>query len=292
MSRTAATAMIQRAARPRAALLLLARAGAFVAALVLAQGAAAASPAEIDRLARALKLPEIVEVMVEEGHAYGESLGQDMLSDGGDATWKSLVQRIYDPAKMLGSARPVFDRLLAETEITPLIAYFESDLGRRIVDHEIRARVLFLDDTAEQAARELYRDLAPDDRRLRLVQEYMAVNELVDYNVTGAMNANYMFFRGLAEGGAYEADEDEMLSEVWAQAEETRADSEEWLSAYLLTAYADMPDSAVESYTELSRTPAGRQLNAALFEAFDKMYRDISYALGLAVAAQLSGQDI
>jgi hypothetical protein len=42
----------------------------------------------------------------------------------------------------------------------------------------------------------------------------------------------------------------------------------------------------------LSRTDAGRALNRALFAGFNKMYDDISYALGMAVAREMQVQEL
>ena len=114
----------------------------------------------------------------------------------------------------------------------------------------------------------------------------------MEFNVAGGLTANLRFYRGLAEGGAIEMSEAEMLSEVWSQEAEVRADTEEWLMAYLLMAYAPLSDAEIAEYVALSGTPAGQELNRALFAGFDGMYADLSYALGLAVALQMKGEDL
>ena len=48
----------------------------------------------------------------------------------------------------------------------------------------------------------------------------------------------------------------------------------------------------MEEYIGLSQTPEGKRFNRVLFEAFDAMFRDISYGLGLASASHMAGQDI
>ena len=48
----------------------------------------------------------------------------------------------------------------------------------------------------------------------------------------------------------------------------------------------------LDAYIAYSESPAGQQLNAALFAAFDGVFTPVSKALGLAVARELQGQDI
>ena len=117
-------------------------------------------------------------------------------------------------------------------------------------------------------------------------------NDLIEANVAGALNASYRFYAGLVEGGAIEMTESEILADVWSQEEETRTDTTEWLYGFLLMAYQPLDADQMDAYVALSASPEGRALNRALFDAFNKMYDDISYGLGLAVAQQMRGQDL
>ncbi len=128
--------------------------------------------------------------------------------------------------------------------------------------------------------------------RIALLEAYVEANDLVEYNVAGALTANLRFYRGLAEGGMLDMSEEEMLAQVWEQEEEIRADTAEWLMSYLMMAYAGLSDADIEAYIALSKTPAGQALNRGLFAGFDGMYADLSYALGLAVAQQAQGEEL
>jgi hypothetical protein len=59
-----------------------------------------------------------------------------------------------------------------------------------------------------------------------------------------------------------------------------------------MLAYGPLSSEVLGDYIDLSQTEAGKAMNRALFEGFDIMYEDISYALGLAVARQMQGQDL
>ena len=87
-------------------------------------------------------------------------------------------------------------------------------------------------------------------------------------------------------------DDRAILADVWSGEEETRADTESWLFGFLLMAYRPLSDVEMADYNAFSRTGAGQALNAALFEGFEVMYRDISHALGLAAAQAMSFSEL
>ncbi|PIE12696.1 MAG: hypothetical protein CSA70_08310 [Rhodobacterales bacterium] len=260
-----------------------------------------AQPAEHTARAQlydALGLPAIIEVMHQEGAQFGADLGQDFLGHDpakGHPVWAARVARIYDRDAMLASVRAALDKELPEAAIAPLLAFFTDEVGARIIEHELLARRAFLDQGTEDTARAGFRaarDRGERTERIALIRAYVAANDLVGYNVAGALNSNLRFYQGLVEGGAFEMSEEDMLRDVWEQEEETRTDTDEWLMAYLLTAYDPLADSDLDAYVTLSRSAEGKALNRALFAGFDAMYGDISYALGLAIAVEMRGQDL
>jgi hypothetical protein len=257
--------------------------------------------AEIAVLIDEMGLDEIIAIMREEGLSYGKELGADMLSGGGGATWRQMVDRIYDTDVMAGLVVETFTDSFGEADAAPLIDFFRSESGRQIVTLEIAARRAFMDAQVEEAAREEYRrvasDLAADsprniDAHLAAIDSYIQTNDLVGYNVMGAMNANMLFYRGLIEGGAFEMSETDLLADVWSQEEETQSETREWIYAFLMLAYEPLDAQQINSYVDLSRTPSGRALNRALFAAFDRMYGTMSQALGVAIAGQMLGEEL
>ena len=261
--------------------------------LVLAVGAAAQAQGPRAELIDALGIPELLEVMRTEGESYGVEIGADFLTDGGGSSWNAVVRRLYDIDKMQVWVTRGLNEEIASEHLDPLLAFFQSPTGKRIVEQELIAREAFLDTATEEAARAAYRAAGEDEAgRIALLKEYVAANELIEFNVAGALTSNLRFYRGLVEGGALEMTEEEMLAEVWDQEEEIRADTEEWLMAYLMMAYAPLEDDEIAEYVVLSGTDAGKALNRALFAGFDGMYADLSYALGLAVARQMEGEEL
>lgn len=263
-----------------------------ILALVMLTGAARADDADLDKLEQALGLPQIIEVMQQEGRAYGTDIATNMLPGGATPRWNQMVTRIYDADKMAGIVRKGFRAAMAGVDTAPLLDFFNSDTGRQIVALEIAARRAFLDKGAEDAARLAFLDMPEGDAHLKAVTDYIEVNELVEFNVVGGMNSNYMFYRGLIDGGAVDMDEAEVLADVWSEEEATRSDTREWMFAFLTAAYGPLKVAQIEAYTDLSRTREGAALNRALFAGFDQMYSEISLLLGLATAQMMGGEDL
>ena len=71
-----------------------------------------------------------------------------------------------------------------------------------------------------------------------------------------------------------------------------REDSAGWIGAYLLTAYQPLEPDELDAYIAFWQTDEGRELNRALFATFDRMYAEISYLMGQAVAQHLRSQEL
>jgi len=247
---------------------------------------------EVKRLHDLLRMPEMLHIMQEEGVAQAQNLALDWLPFPAGEGWSRLIGRIYDIDKMDTAMLRAFAGDLEGHDLAPLIAFFESDQGRRIVRLELEARQAFLDPGVEEAAHERLTDPDRDKARIARIDRYIEVNDLVEFNVMGALNSNYHFFLGLTESGDYEMTEEEMLAEVWSQEDQTRNDTFDWLRAFLLVAYDPLTDDDLDAWIELAATEDGQRLNRALFKGFEVMYDDIYHALGLAVAHQMSAEDL
>ncbi len=246
----------------------------------------------LDRLFSVMAMPELIQVMRQEGLQYGAELGQEMLPSPG-RQWSSLLDKIYDSDAMLASAQMAFADSFGDADPTPLIEFFESETGKLFVTSELKARRMFLSAEIEDAARESFRLMdGLGNPRETAIGAYISANQLIEFNVAGAMNSNFAFYLGLVEGEVMAMTESEILADVWSQEEMIRQDTREWMYAFLLTAYEPLSIAQIEEYTSLSRTPAGQALNQALFDGFDRMYRDQSQALGLAIGASMLGQDL
>ncbi len=248
---------------------------------------------DLDRLVDALKFDETIEVMRAEGLRYGKEVGNDMLSETDPTGWAATIERIYDTTKMQSLIKRRFQAELAHADIGPMLRYFESPEGAEIVRLETAARRAFLDRDTEEMATGQYHTLRSQDARIiDQIQTLINDSDLVELNVMGALNSSMMFYRGLNDGGAIEMSEADMLADVWSQEENARNDAQDWLGAFLALAYQPLESVQLDAYIAFYQTDTGRVLNRAIFAAFDALYEETSYLLGLSVAQHLQSEPI
>lgn len=258
---------------------------------VAAMPAAAATEAEIDTLYEAIGIPQLIEIMRVEGLDQAEELHATMFP--GRSGWDAVASSIYNTGRMATTFRTEFDATLAESDIKPLLAFFGSELGTRIIGLELSAREALLDEDVEDAAHEAFEALPGDNpERAALLEQFVSTNDLIELNVMGALNASLAFYTGLSDGGGFDMTENDMLREVWSQEPGVRADTEGWIYSYAALAYQPLSDDDLEKYNELSGTSAGRDINRALFAGFDAAFNEISFALGQAASQFVQGDDI
>lgn len=240
-------------------------------------------------------LYDILQIMSAEGIASAAGMEADMFPQRGGAAWQAVVAGIYASDRLIED----FEAAVSVNDVTPevladLEAFVRSDLGQRIVAGEVAARRAFLDPGVEDSAREMVEEAAETgDPRLEQYRRFIEINDLLERNVSGALNANFAFYRGLVDGNGLDVDMPEslMLSEVWGQEPELRADMVEWLYSYQFTAYSGLSEDDMDRYIAFGESEAGRVLNAQLFTAFEVVFERVSYELGTAAAGFMTGED-
>lgn len=255
----------------------------------------AANETAADQLADALGLPELVSIMHEEGTTYGTELREELFPGTSAARWAAEVDAIYDAGRMEAVVRAALARDLSASDLAAAMSFFESPLGQRVVELELSARRALLDEDVEAASRTaLEARRADDDPLLDRLEAFIAVNDLVESNVVGALNSNIAFYMGLAEGGAFPdgLTETDILEDVWRQEPDIREETVTWLYSYLGLAYDPLTPEDLDAYTAFSASPEGRRLNRALFAGFDELFNAISLALGQAAGQYIGGQDL
>ena len=278
-------------------LLLVACLGLATPALAQTADAPPTAEASVPALAEALQLDALFAILRDEGIAYGQSLEADMFPGGGGPKWEGAVAAIYDVSTLRRGFEATLQTELAgdpET-LAKILAFFTSDLGQRVVGLEVEARRAFLDTDTEEAARVAADDrFAARDPKVALLKRFIEAGDLVEMNVAGALSGNLAFLTGMAETGIDGQDipEDELMSQVWSQEDQIRDDSTAWLYAYLGLAYAPLTEAELQSYVDFMESPQGKRLNAALFTAFNDVFRQVSHDLGRAAGLAIQGTNI
>ncbi len=253
----------------------------------------AASEAEIDALHDALATDELMQILSEEGVAQSEELRSSMFPGRGGIGWTTIVRKIYETDHLRQTFRSAFDDALEDADIEQILEFYGSDTGARIARVEIEARRAIMSEDVEQAARAAYDTIRDTgSSRERLLLEFAEANQLIDRNVTGALNANLAFYRGLGSGDGFEMTENQMLADVWSREGDIREDTEGWVFGYMTFAYDTLSDEQIQSYIDVSTTEAGRAMNRALFAGFDAVFLNVSFELGRAASRFSVGEEL
>lgn len=256
-----------------------------------------AAEISVTTLSEVMQLPALFAVLRQEGLDYGATLEKDMFPGGGGPGWKAAVDALYDDKALLADFNAVLDAELAKDPalLAEIIAFYQGKTGLRIASLEVEARRAFLDEASEEAARVAAEDrAAARDPKVKLLERFITAGDMVEMNVAGALSGNLAFMQGMSNAGAYgqPMPEADLMGEVWAQEQQIRNDTTSWLHAYLGLAYEPLSEREMQDYVDFMESPAGQRLNAALFLAFDQVFRQLSYDLGLAAGTAMLGQDI
>ena len=270
---------------------------AFLAVTLLL--AAPLRPAQAGDLSRAFLLPELFEIMAEEGRRSAVADGEIPLQGRALAEFKRDVAAIYDAETM----RAAFEAsLMAELASQPdvladALDFAATELGGRILRLEISARAALLEDEIEEISRitlEEARDAdGPRAARLDMVRARIDANDLVDLNVSLGLNTSLAYYRGMLSAQATQLlGADDLLSLVWSQEELLRADIEDWIESYFLLAYQPLSDEDLRTYTEYLSTPFAQAFNLAMFTAFDQVFSDLSVELGRVMGQGMVAEEL
>lgn len=253
---------------------------------------AAHAQAQLSIVIDRLRIAELVEIMRTEGYDYSETLNSEMLNGQGGSVWSAQINQIYNRERMIEVVRGTLSKL-PDAQLRQVNQFYGSSLGQRVVELELAGRHAMSQNELKEIAQEAYlSDFENDPESLEYIHKINQIADMIERNVTAALTANYRFYSGLVDGGALSLSEDEMLAEAWKQENEIRHDTKDWLMGYLILSYSSLEDDEKHALIEFMGSSAGKALNAAIFEGFSKMYADISYTLGAAVALNMIGSDL
>lgn len=266
---------------------------ALCAAVLCAAPVVALADARLTQLTDLLRIDGYIEITREEGLADFPALTEDFLGHGPDSVMLAQIEDVYDVAKMREAVRQSMADRLTDAQIDAAILFFGSEIGEDISLVELAARRAMSDPQLEEAARSAWEAAPETDPELAAqIEEIIAVSDLIERNVAGALNSNFRFMQGMADGNGTELSQSDLLAEVWAQEEMIRADTESWLGAYLLLSYQPLEPDDVDTLIAFWSTDVGRALNAALFEGFDGLFEGISYATARIIALRIGSEEL
>ena len=269
--------------------------------LALCVAVLAPRPAVASELSDAFLLPELFDIMAEEGRA-------SMLADGATPLQGSALRAFQDDVAAIYTADRMLAAFLTEMEKelssrpdvrADALDFAATDAGKQILQLEIAARQALLEDEIDEMARmtllearEAARDAAMA-ARLDLVRQRIDANDLIELNVSLGLNTSFAYYRGMmAENAVQGLSADMLLQLVWAQEPAIRADIEDWIESYFLMAYQPLSTDEMEAFVAYVATPLAQDFNRAMFRAFDTVFSEISLQVGHALGRRLSIEEL
>lgn len=254
---------------------------------------AVAADAAFSRMYDLLSLDSYLEITRAEGIEDFTPLTEDFIGLPPDSVLNEQITQIYDVPRMRDALFAEMKSGLTEQDIAGITVFAQSDMGQQIISLEIAARRAMSDPDVEAAARAAWARAEEDRPWLTArVQDLIEVSDLVERNVAGSLNSHLRFYQGLADGDGLDMSEAEMLAQVYGQEPDIRADTSEWLGGYLMLAYDPLGEETIEKYITFWSSPPGRALNSALFDGFNKLFDDISYATARILAVRMGAQEL
>lgn len=252
-------------------------------------------------LAELYLFEDLFQIMAAEGVASAGDDAATPLDPAELGQWRADLGRIYDAARMQENFMAALDAALqGRTDVTrDAVTFAQSPLGEQVLRLEVSARAALLDDEIDEMARVSLMDArsAPESstagQRLALIRERIDVNNLVELNVSLGLNTSYAYYMGmLSQTDLPGLGPQDVLSLVWAQEGDIRADVVDWIESYFLMAYQPLSNDDLRAYIDHSASPLGDAFNRAMFLAFDTVFVDISQRVGTALGRALSGQSL
>lgn len=251
-----------------------------------------------ERIWQGLDLGTMMPILRDEAVREAARLEEEGLIQGSGAPWPAVVAHIHDAQRLeemfRAGAVDALDRVNGQ-RLDAGLRFYEEGLGRRLVGLETAARRVLLDEKAEAEALEAFqRAFDQDAPRAEQILRLIDRADLVAPNVASGLNASIAFSRGFADGGGFDMPltDEQAMAEPWAQQDQIEVDATEWLQGFLMTAYAPLSDAEMESYIAYATSPEGQALAQVLFAAFDRVFAQTSYDMGLAAALRLQGRQL
>nr|WP_111301804.1 hypothetical protein [Paracoccus saliphilus] len=251
-----------------------------------------------ERIWQRLDLAGMMPILRDEAVREAGRLEEEGLIQGNGPPWPEVVAQIHDIRRLEEMFRMAVAEALPRVDNERLdrgLRFYEQGLGRRLVVLETDARrALLTEDTENEARQAFERALDQDAPRAEQILRLIDRADLVAPNVASGLNASLAFSRGFADGGGFDMPltDEQAMAEAWAQQEQIEVDATEWLQGFLMPAYAPLTDAEMEAYIAYASSREGQALAQVLFAAFDKVFAQTSYDMGLAAALRLQGRQL
>lgn len=244
---------------------------------------------------RLLSLDEVVEVMSQEA-VISAGDGAEGLTPEQQESWRQGIARINRSEHLQQLMRDGLENALIDRDPTQLrkaLLFYQSNLGRQVVQLELSARRAMVDPEGKEAAIAAAADASTNGRaRLAMIDRLMSASNVVDINVAGSLNAMMAVNRGFAAALQEDLGPMDTTADAWQEEPAIRADIQEWVQALLYLAYSPLDDRKLDEVIHFVASDEGQELADVLSLAFDGMFTRIAYETGMMSGAIQLGEEL
>lgn len=228
------------------------------------------------RLLEAIQMPKLLGQLAVEAEQTAGDLDEDFLQGQGGDLVVNTARRLNAPARVQPVLEAEITRLMSEDHRRAVTSFFEADLGQRIVDLEIAARIAIYDDALLEAVQ----GRVAETGVRALITEIIEESDLIERNVQDGLAVLEQFYRGRQAGGMTDLTGSEIGGFLAELEEGLRVETRGWLNGFMTLAYSPIADAELQVYADFWKTQAGQAFDKALFAAFLKVMSDNSFAMG------------
>lgn len=251
-----------------------------------------AGPNEARQLAHLMRLDDMVWIIAIEGRERADALRSAPELPASE-DFQRHIDAIYGRSRILDSLMIHFHDAVDEADLDPALAFYSTDLGRRLIDAEVSVRGAMLDEFATQRMiDEAQAAIAENAPHTPMMQRMIEDNQLIARNVENGMNSYLALAKGMAKVGAFgvEVTEDDVLRMVMQDYEYAETTTRDWIYAFSNAAYASFSQDELAAYHAFTQTETGKLVTNAVFGAYGQVLELNSYALGLALGKDALSQ--
>ncbi len=200
--------------------------------------------------------------------------------------WTRISEEVFDRQKMRELALDILERTLNETALEHAQAFYDSDLGRRLVAAENAAHKVEEDEVKQEAGQRIISDLVKDGSdRVALLQRMNRAIDTADTAVKAVQQIQFRFIMAASAAGIIDLQLDADGLRAWQ--EEQAAGLRMALNASAIASsaytYQGFSDDEVRSYVRALETPLMQEvyalLNAVQYEITANRYEELAYRL-------------
>jgi hypothetical protein len=275
---------------------ILQRSAILIFALCLTPSAFAANPLQnkelIEKSSLAAQLNELPGAMKESVGALKQQGAQ--VDAKFEKAWGEAALAAYSPEKSLAIIDQGLQKLLTADEKKFLLAHYNSPLGRRITELEVKASQLNAQAEIQAFAQKLMADPSKHADRLAL---YQAIDKVTGATTMGTeMVMNVAVATSMGMVNAMQGPKVVDASAIRAEAEKQRlVMTQQVASGTLATmayAYRDLPIKDLNAYLKMLNAPAAKKFNAGVGKLLNEALAQQSQEFGKQLAQNLGRKGV